>query len=229
MDPPGEEPAPPDTGPNPTYTASRVTSTCEDLSSAEVLEFGTFTHVTDYKDLPFPFPLFGETATRFVATEQGQLFLGGASLFVSTAGEPRRPPDARIPNGWLAPFWDSRLTALDSHQSDVRVLRTGTGANERLVIGYNHFTLRFPSDTVPNPHVRLSFQVALLRGSQEIEFRYCQLDPGPEPGQQLRARVLGSAAEIGLESSDGTLGVSYSFQTPLDLSEGNAIRFTPGS
>ncbi|MBM7117009.1 hypothetical protein [Archangium primigenium] len=204
-----------------------MTSACDDLSSAEVLEFGTFTQVTDYTDLPFPFALFGQPATRFVASAQGLIFLGGASLFVATSPAPQRPPDARIPNGWVAPFWDSRLTPLDARRSDVRVLRTGTGATERLVIGYQHFTLRVPSETVPNPEVRLSFQVALLRERQAIEFRYCQLEPGPGASQELRARVLGSAAEIGLESAEGDLGASFSFQEPL-LSEGGAIRFTPG-
>jgi hypothetical protein len=226
---PPVEPTPPAELPLPTYTAARVTSACDDLSSAEVLDFGTFTHVTDYTALPFAFTLFGEPVNRFVATEQGQIFLGGDSLFVSTAGEPQRPPDERIPNGWVAPFWDTRLTPLGSHESDVRMRRLGTGADERFVMGYTAFTLRYPSDTQPNPNVRLSFQVALLRESQALEFRYCQLDPGPAPSQALRARVLGSAAEIGLESSDGTRGVSYSFQAPLDASTGNAIRFTPGA
>ena len=102
----------------------------------------------------------------------------------------------------------------------------GTGADERFVIGYNDFTLRFPSDVVGNPDVHLSFQVALLRQSLAIEFRYCQLDPGPAPSQELQDRVLGGAAGIGLESTDGSRGVSFSFKTPLEQA-GIAIRFTP--
>ncbi|WP_224363937.1 hypothetical protein [Hyalangium versicolor] len=219
-------PGPSDAGEEPSYTAEVVASACDDLSSAEVLEFGTFTHVTDYTDLPFPFPLFGEGATRFVAAEQGLIFLGGSSLFVSTGGEPQQPPDMRIPNGWVAPFWDSLLTSLDNNSGGVRVLWTGTGADERFVMGYEGFTLRFPSDVTPNPNLHLRFQVALMRQSRAIEFRYCQLDPGPGPSEELRARVLGAAAEIGLESADGSLGFSYSFKAPLG-SDGIAIRFTP--
>jgi hypothetical protein len=209
---------------HPSYTAARVTSACDDLSSAAVLELGRFTHVTNYLDLPFSFPLFGETATRFVIAEQGQIFLGGP-LFVTTVGEPQAPPNVEIPNGWVAPFWDPLLTYLRNDRGDARVLLAGSGASERLVIGYNDFTLRFPSD-VPNPDVHLSFQVALLRQSQAIEFRYCRLDPGPNPSQELQDRVLGAATGIGLESADGTSGVSYSFETPLE-SDGISIRFTP--
>lgn len=223
---PPSGPEPSDSGSAPSYTAAWVTSACDDLSSAQVLSLGPYTHVTDYTDLPFAFPLFGETATRFVAAGQGLLFIGGSSLFVSTGGEPQQPPNETIPNGWLAPFWDPSLSLVGSTRGDVRMLWTGTGADERLVIGYNDFTLRFPSDGVPNPDVHLSFQVALMRWSHEIEFRYCQLDPGPSPSQELREQVLGAGAEIGLESSDGTQGVSYSFKEPLPAA-GGTIRFTP--
>lgn len=218
--------------PNRSYTAASVASACDDLSSATVLALGATTHVTAYRDLPFPFPLFGETATRFVIAEPGHIYIGGPSLFVSTAGEPQQPPNVQIPNGWVAPFWDSQLTYIPNSRGDVRVLSTGAGGaggaggDERFVLGYNDFTLAFPMSGVPNPNVHLSFQVALLRQSQAIEFRYCRLDPGPSPTQELQDRVRGSAAEIGLESADGSLGVSYSFKTPLKQTE-RAVRFTP--
>jgi len=214
-----------DSAPNPIYTIALGTSACDDLSSAVVLEFGKTTHVTQYLDLPFSFPLFGETTTRFVIAEQGQVFLGGL-LFAVTGGEPQEPPNVVIPNGWVAPFWDSRITYLANVRGDARVLRTGAGADERFVVGFNDYTILFPSDVVLNPDVHLSFQVALLRQSKEIEFRYCRLDPGPNPSPELRDRVLGGAAEIGLESGDGTRGVSYSFKKPLE-SAGISIRFTP--
>jgi hypothetical protein len=214
-----------DSASHPTYTVALGTSACDDLSSAEVLKLGPSTHATSFMDLPFPFPLFGETSTRFVIAEQGQVFLGGF-LFPANGGEPQEPPNVVIPNGWVAPFWDSRITYLANDRGDVRVLRMGSGADERFVIGYNDFTLLFPSDVVLNPDVHLSFQLALLRQQQAIEFRYCRLDPGPNPSQALQDRVLGAAAEIGLESGDGTSGVSYSFQRPL-VSAGLSIRFTP--
>lgn len=220
--------APPGDGsaPIPSYSTSMVTSACDDLSAAEILKLGATTHVTTYKDLPFPFSLFGEPATRFVIAEPGHIYLGGRSLFVATAGDPQLPPNSAIPNGWVAPFWDSLLTYIPNMRGDVRVLHTGTGADERFVLGYNDFTLAFPSSTVPNPDVHLSFQVALLRQSQAIELRYCQLDAGPSPTPDLRDRVLGGSAEIGLESNDGTLGISYSFKMPLKQA-GIAVRFTP--
>jgi hypothetical protein len=207
------------------YTAVLVTSPCDDLSSADVLELSTFNHVTDYMDLPFPFAFFGESSTRFVIAAQGQVYLGDSSLFLATVGDLQEPPDRTIPNGWVAAFWDPLLAYIPDSRGDVRVLHTGAGADERLVMGYNDFTLLFPSD-VPNPDVHLSFQVVLLRTTQAIEFRYCQLDPGPNPSQELQDRVLGGGAAIALESSDGARGVSYSFKTPF-LSDGIAIRFTP--
>lgn len=212
--------------PERSYTVGMVTSACDDLSSAAVLPLGKYTHVTAYTDLPFPFPLFGDAATRFVIAEHGHVYLGGPDLFVSVAGEPQQPPNEAIPNGWVAPFWDPHLTYVPGVRGDVRVMAIGTGDDERLVIGYNDFTLAFPSKDIPDPDIHLSFQVALLRQSEAIEFRYCELKPGPNATKKLLKRVHGAGAGIALESADGTRGIVYSFKTPA-ITEGMAIRFTP--
>jgi len=198
------------------YTVTLISASCDSLAgAATIAPTGGWTDdsVTPLGDLPFPFRLFGDTTTRFVASSNGnlQLFADiGASPSSSGVNVPL--PSTELPNGLVAPFWDD-FTA--DAMGFVRVATFGLSGSRRFVVEWRNW--RFAAE----PGAALNFQVKLFEGSNVVEFHYC---PSSTVGSE---RTIGSSATLGLENLAGTAGALVSLDWPGNTRPGNGWRLTP--
>ncbi len=157
----------------------------------------------------FDFDFFGITYDEFFVSSNGLVMFGAGSKKF----ENKSIPDDKRPDNFIAPFWDD----LTIHSSgDIMYQTIGAAPNRRLVIQFSNMS--FFSSTV----LLGTIQVILYEGSNNIQMQYnIIVDLSSD-------RASGNSATVGLENSDGTDGVSCSYNTAGYIYSGRAILFTPG-
>jgi hypothetical protein len=156
-------------------------------------------------NIGFNFTFFGNVYSEFYVNSNGLLTFGAST----DAYEPVTIPTASAPNNYIAPFWDDLAMG-----SEGKMLYTtiGTSPNRKCIVQWTN--MRFPSDLLLG-----TFLVILYEGSNNIQLQYRSIISS-------HSMAHGAFATIGLENSDGSAGVLYSYQTASVNSE-QAIRFTP--
>jgi subtilisin family serine protease len=154
-------------------------------------------------DLPFSFPLYGESYDSAFVTSNGHLnFLAGTTSYANGP-----IPSSAAPNAALYPFWD------DLNLDAAAGLYTGTTT----VDGKDAFVVEWRNVRKYNPATdRLNFSVTLVADGTVI-YGYGDITDTDT--------AKGSSASIGIENATGTIGMQYSNNTPA-LSTGLTITYT---
>jgi len=156
--------------------------------------------------LPFPVKLYGQTySTAWVDTN-------GLVSMVNPNGykwDNTALPNPALANAAVYAFHDDLVV---DGSASVRTTTLGTAPNRQFVVEWR------------NPYVyggtnrRITFE-AILSENGDVITNYSSLDSDIEKG---------SAATVGIENADGTVGLAYSVNTPK-LQSGRAVVFTaPG-
>ena len=159
-------------------------------------------------NIGFNFTYFGNTYSQFYINSNGQVLFGAGSL--ASAAVPI--PTAAAPNNFIAPFWDDLV--VDSYGS---ILYTTIGAspNRKLIVQFKNMGF------YPFPATLGTFSVILYETSNIVQIQYRLIV------LTYSGKAHGGTASIGLENSDGTSGVQYSFHNPAAINTGQAISFSP--
>ncbi|GAB2936320.1 PQQ-dependent sugar dehydrogenase [Micromonospora polyrhachis] len=156
-------------------------------------------------DLPFGFPLYGQTHTAAWVSTNGFLSFvepEGPSAVNTTV------PSVDRPNAALYPFWDDLVVRDDS---SIRTALVGTGAEQRLVVEWRNIGL------YGSTSARITFAVVLAPDG-EVTFHYADLN--------TKGRERGDSATVAIEDGTGAVALSYSTDQP-NLRNGTAVIFTP--
>jgi hypothetical protein len=157
-------------------------------------------------DLPFAFPFYEGTYTRLWVNTNGILGFGEPVAYYWN----RDIPDIYPPNNAVFAFWDD----LYVDDSVSRVYTRLLEAPRRFVIEWR--AIYFFEPVLPPP----DFEAILYQDGQ-IVLQYRNVG---EVSQQQ-----GSSATIGIENSDGTDGLAYSYNSAALKSPVDAVRFSrPG-
>lgn len=159
-------------------------------------------------NIGFNFTFFGNTYSQFYINSNGQVLFGSGSLESSAA----TIPSPAAPNNFIAPFWDDLV--VDSYGS---ILYTTIGAapNRKLIVQFKNMGF------YPFPATLGTFSVILYESSNIVQVQYRLIV------LTYSGKAHGGNATIGLENSDGTSGVQYSFHNPSAITSGQAISFSP--
>ncbi|MCI0629246.1 MAG: hypothetical protein L0Y44_01155 [Phycisphaerales bacterium] len=183
-----------------TYAVANCTNPLQDISTTGTLAPNA-SNCDDCSDLNIPigfsFPYFGNIYNTIRICSNGFLSFdqAGPNTFNNVA-----IPFPEAPNDIVCPFWDDfRTDALGNGDVFYQILSNPT----RFVVQWNQVR-RFGETTGAN-----TFQ-AILFATSDIEFRYGALEGSPP--------LSGS---VGIENSDGTLGVSID---PTPIGFGNTCR-----
>ena len=159
--------------------------------------------------LPFTFRYYGQSFTSVTASSNGFLVFGSspATAWINTP-----LPNAALPNGVVAAYWDDLNPALGG---GVWYRNVGTAPNRKLVVswvGVRHADVAGP----------ISFQIVLEEGSNEIVLAYQDTLHG-NPAQDH-----GASATVGIESPDGIQGSQFLHNQPLlaPYQATTALRYT---
>jgi len=115
-------------------------------------------------------------------------------------------PEAGAPNGIVAPFWDD--LELDK-RSTVQTATKGKAGARKFAVVWNKAKLVSDGS-------RITFEAVFDEATGDITFQY-QSVPG-----------AGAGATVGIENQTGTDAIQYSSDQAV-LTDGSAIRFTPGA
>jgi hypothetical protein len=163
--------------------------------------FGTF-------PIGFNFDFFGNTYSDFYVTSNGLVTFGTSSSQYTNAAI----PTAAVVNNYIAPFWDDIVI----HATGSITYQTiGTAPNRKCVVQFNNMSFW------NSPILLGTFQVILYEGSNNIQTQYRSIV------DLTSDRASGNSATVGLENSDGTAGVTYSYNTANSLASEDAILYTP--
>lgn len=187
----------------PTYSQQTINAACEPMTSATpLLSSSTPTPISDdVTTMPFIIPTFGSffgTPVSYASVQSN----GMVQLHTSSSGLTSNDymntsiPTAAAPNGFAAAYWTDLCMSL-TPLSSVNVLTVASPA---------HYTINWLEPLGAGTEVQAKFFQTGV-----IEFHYCNL-PSSAP-----------SATVGLESLDGTRGVSWT-GTPMT---GSGVRFTP--
>ncbi|WP_344126469.1 carboxypeptidase regulatory-like domain-containing protein [Luedemannella flava] len=194
------------------YACSTVASAYR--SDTTVFNVGTTPFTGDEARAPmtFPFPIkyHGTSYTSGWVDTNGLLGMGPVpNMAVDATYKNLAMPNANVPNGVLAPFWDD--LDVDSSAS-VRTLSTGSAPNRTFVVEWRNVKM-YPS------LARTTFEI-LMHENGEITFAYA--------GATTTAAQRADMATIGIEAGSGTAASQYSFEE--DVLTGNpSIRYTPAA
>lgn len=156
---------------------------------------GTDDGLTTRVTLPFSFPLFGfDSGDRYVVSTNGWLAFGDApsAAFINTG-----IPDATLPDGVVAPYWDDLVMT--------RMCRLNEA--NRVTIQWEGVTF---SGDIP-----VQFQV-VLRQNGRIDFIY-----GPEH------QADGGSATVGAEAVGGLFGQELLQDSAGEVEAGSSFTLTP--
>jgi len=162
----------------------------------------------------FGFEFYGSIFNSVTVTSNGYL-----SFSTLTYPQNAPIPSQDTPNSLIAPFWDD-LNPEFNAVSAVYFQTLGTAPNRVFVVQWTEIPLK------TDPDSRLTFEVLLFEGSNEIQFHYLTLaDGSSETGT---GNVSGSSATIGIENGDGSLGAEVSFNKDGAVTDASAFSFTLG-
>lgn len=157
--------------------------------------------------LPFDFALFGTSflaGARLQVTTNGWLSFGFSPVEYQNGALPGTTvsradgSNGTLPSSLIAPFFDDLvLQRLDSSVS-ARLL--GTAPDRRWVIDWQNLSILDESGSTLDG--RVSFQVILFEGSNDLAFQYKILE-GP--------RARGASATVGLQNASRNAAAQFSF------------------
>lgn len=159
-------------------------------------------------NIGFNFTFYGNTYSQFYVTSNGLVMFGS-----STGDYTEDPiPNTSTPNNYIAAFWDDLVI-----NSAGRILYTTIGAapNRKCIIQWTN--MGFWSSTV----LLGTFSVILYEGSNDIQIQYRSII------DNFSDRSHGSSATVGIENSNGTAGVQYSYHNSTAIRSELTIRFSP--
>ncbi|MCA8923591.1 MAG: IPT/TIG domain-containing protein, partial [Planctomycetes bacterium] len=145
----------------------------------------------------FDFTFYGQTYSQVTVATNGYLTFGTA---IAPLNEPI--PSDFPPNTLLAPFWDD-LDLRPNPDAKLLFERYGSAPNRVLTIQWQE--VAFKAD----PAARLSFQVLLFEGTNEVQFHYGSMRNGD--GSEGVGLASGASATIGIEAGDGLEGLELAF------------------
>ncbi|HET6201328.1 MAG TPA: hypothetical protein VFI25_00850 [Planctomycetota bacterium] len=157
--------------------------------------------------MPFPFKYFLASATAFGIDSNGFLSINGGGCGGYMSQSPGTPGAA----GNAGPWWDD--LSMMAPTGRVSRLVTGPPGNQQLVVQWEDLTAwaNYPGPTpgCVDPSNRLSFQVVLSQGSNNIEFRYapevpCVVPPPPLGTCPAVGAAVGITDLTGIYGADGT-------------------------
>lgn len=146
--------------------------------------------------LPFDFPLFGTASgNSYQVSTNGWIAFGAVSgaAFSNTG-----VPDAGLPNGLLAPYWDDLVVT--------SICRLNAA---------NRVTIQWNGSLYSDPSVAVQFQ-AVVRANGRVDYIY-------GPGQQAD----GGGATVGIENLGGTFGHEVVMNSAGDVTPGASFTLTP--
>jgi len=158
-------------------------------------------------DLGFRFGFCGREYSQFYVNTNGQVLFGDGAWTPMNAAI----PDSTLPNNFIAAFWDD----LNPNAGGAIYYRTfGTSPQRYTVVQWADVPRYGTMD-------RLTFEVVLYEGSDEIVVQYLSLEGSTTDGD---------SATVGVENTDGTAGVQYLYdgQGPgFPLHDELAVRLVP--
>ncbi len=159
-------------------------------------------------NIGFNFTFFGNTYSQFYVNSNGQVLFGAGSTVFNDAAI----PTAALPNNFIAAFWDDLVV-----DGTGKILYTTIGGapNRKLIIQFNNMGF------YGSPPYMGTFAVIINETTNVIQVQYRLIV------DNTSTQAHGASASIGLENSDGTIGVQYLFHTEGDIHSGKAISFTP--
>jgi len=165
-------------------------------------------------NIGFNFMFYGNIYSTISISSNGYLTFGTDKTDCSNTPIPGNGND---PDDAIYPFWDD----LD--------LNTGTTGNVYYRRTYDMFIVEWydiphisddPGDCPGGERSHFTFQVILYKNSNVIKFQYLRMENG------CAAYADGSSATVGIENSDGTDGLQYSYNTS-SIYDRLAIGFVP--
>ena len=159
-------------------------------------------------DIGFNFTFYGNVYSQFFVSSNGLVMFGSGS----TDNSEDPIPTSGTPNNLIAAFWDD-LTI--SNSGKLLYTTIGAAPNRKLIIQGTNMGF------YPSPIFMGTFLVILYEGSNKIQVQYRIIIDSSAP------RSYGESATIGIENSDGTEGVQYSWHGSSLISTGQAISYTP--
>jgi hypothetical protein len=156
--------------------------------------------------LPFTFVFYDEAKTSIRVGSNGYLTFGAdGDAFGNTS-----IPNFALPNDLVCPFWDDMNP---TGGGTIHTTTLGSAPDRTFIVLYS---------SVPHFNVvgAFTFEALLFERTNEIQFRYGSLIGSPYSD--------GASASVGLENSDGTLGVQHSFNTAGSVADGVCLSFLPG-
>ncbi|MCX8053622.1 MAG: hypothetical protein N3B12_07415, partial [Armatimonadetes bacterium] len=163
--------------------------------------------VSPAQPIPFTFSLYDRPYSQVYVGSNGLLgFISqGLNSYRNTA-----LPTTTAPNAAIYPYWDD----LDPGAAgSVYIGIEGTAPNRKVVISWVGVRRYGASAT------RLTFQVLLCEGSNDIIFQYQDVRPNDPYG-------AGRSATVGIENEAGTAAAQYSYNGSTLLQNKMALLFT---
>lgn len=151
----------------------------------------------DTASIGFTFNFYGSDFTTAYIGENGMIGFAEAGM---GSYSPTSLPDSGTPNNLIAPFWED-LTP--NGGGGIYYETQGSAPNRVFIVQYQDRSLWEDNSN------KVTFQARLYEGSNNIIFAYdSYIDTG--------AGGNGSYATVGIENSDGTDGLMYSYSTAFD-------------
>ena len=198
--------------------AAAANYSCQEIPWDQSIDVTPYTNLglnllEDFKTFfaPFPITFYGQTYTTFSASSHGFISFGSSAGMAPWANTGL--PNAALPNGLVAPFWDDLNPGLFG-SGNVYGVWSGTAPNRYLTIEWHNVAHTFLTGAA-------TFEVTVYE-SGELRFRYLDTDFGTAEFNS------GASATAGVESPSGTIGKHYSFNQPV-LTNGKAISCLPAT
>lgn len=185
--------------------ASTVSFDWMDISTT-----GTDTYVTGDDSYGGPLPIgfdfqfYGNTYSQFYVSTNGLVSFGSGSSTFSNY----QIPYSSTPNNFVAPYWDDLCVDYVYNSGTVFYETTGVSPNRQLVVEFHEIS-RLSSYSL------MTFEV-ILNETGEIWLQYLAM-----------SGMTGDYASVGIENSDGSVGVEYSHDA-ASISDGLAVMFSLG-
>jgi subtilisin family serine protease len=191
---------------DPAYDISTNSFAWKDPSGMTALDLQDSNTVA--QPLPFSFHFFGKAQDTVFISDNGLI---GFNPLGMTNPVSAQIPSLAFPNEIIAPYWDNLDPTLGG---TIFFGIDNTSLNRRAVISW----LGVPR---AGSSVALSFQVIIEENTDSITFQYLEVHPESSTGG-------GKRACIGLENSNGSSGLFYSFRgIPNGLLNNTALTFSP--